>query len=131
MGVFICYESVFPDFVRGFARDGAEFFVNISNDGYFGESKAREQHLSLVRMRAVENRRWIVRATNNGITAVVDPHGSVTETLPEYQDLSQVVRYGRSNELTPYSRHGDWFAWGCLAAALAAVAMRGKRPPVW
>ncbi len=128
LGVFICYESVFPDFVRGFARDGATFFVNISNDGYFGESKAREQHLSLVRMRAVESRRWIIRATNSGITAVVDPLGRVTETLPEYKDLSQVVRYGTSTEITPYARYGDWFAWGCLLfASIRMSAFRRVR----
>ncbi len=122
IGVFICYESVFPDFVRGFAHDGSTFYVNISNDGYFGESKAREQHLALVRMRAVESRRWIIRATNNGITAVVDPQGRVAQTLPERQALSQVVRYGVSTELTPYSQNGDWFAWGCLAIAAFRVS---------
>ena len=121
-GVFICYESVFPDFVRQFAKEGASFFVNISNDGYFGESKAREQHLSLVRMRAVESRRWIIRATNSGITAVVDPTGRVTQTLPEYRAVSQVVRYGVSEELTPYAEYGDWFAWTCLALALLRIS---------
>ena len=67
--MFICYESAFPDFVRQFAREGATVFFNLSNDGYFGHSAAREQHLSLVRMRAVENRRFIVRSTNDGLTA--------------------------------------------------------------
>src|SRR5262249_3620772 len=68
IGAFICYESVFPDLVRQFASNGAEVLVNLSNDGYFGHSAAREQHLSLVRMRAAENRRWILRATNDGFT---------------------------------------------------------------
>ncbi len=130
-GVFICYESAFPEFVRQFARAGASYFANISNDGYFGESKAREQHLSLVRMRAVENRRWIIRATNSGITAVIDPLGRVAQTLPEYQHTSAIVRYGVNREITPYSRFGDWFAWTCLAAggmaAGAAVLASVKR----
>ena len=120
-GVFICYESAFPDHVRQFANNGAGFFVNVSNDGYFGHSKAREQHLSIVRMRAAENRRWIIRATNNGITAVVDPSGRVTETVPEWQETSQVVRYGVSQETSFYSSHGDWFAWLCLLAGSVAV----------
>jgi apolipoprotein N-acyltransferase len=128
VGVFICYESAFPEFVRQFANDGATFYANLSNDGYFGESKAREQHLSLVRMRAVESRRWIIRATNSGITAVVDPLGRVAQTLPEYQAISQVVRYGVSKEVTPYARFGDWFAWGCLALALirTGVSLRPR-----
>ena len=69
LGAFICYESAFPDLVRQFARGGAQVLVNMSNDGYFGHTSAREQHLELVRMRAAENRRWILRATNDGITA--------------------------------------------------------------
>ena len=125
-GVFICYESAYPDFVRQFANNGASFFVNLSNDGYFGRSFAREQHLALVRMRAAENQRWIVRATNNGITAVVNPSGQITERMPEWQETSAVMRYGIRHETTFYSRHGDWFAWLCLAVGLASCG-RGYR----
>ena len=75
LGVFICYESVFPDEVRQFVKGGANLLVNISNDGYFGHSAAREQHLEIARMRAVENSRWLIRSTNDGITAVIDPGG--------------------------------------------------------
>jgi apolipoprotein N-acyltransferase len=120
-GVFICYESAFPDYVRQFANNGAAFFVNLSNDGYFGHSKAREQHLAIVRMRAAENRRWIIRATNNGITAVADPAGRVTDRVPEWAETSQIVSYGIEHETTFYSRHGDWFAWLCLAAGLSTA----------
>ncbi len=73
LGVFICYESAFPDEVRQFVKGGANLLVNISNDGYFGHSAAREQHLEIARMRAVENSRWLIRSTNDGITAVIDP----------------------------------------------------------
>ena len=118
VGVFICYESAFPDLVRQFARGGAEVFVNLSNDGYFGASAAHEQHLELVRMRAVENARWIVRATNDGITATIDPTGRITQRLRPFRQLSDVMHYGVSTTQTPYTRHGDWFAWGCLAVGL-------------
>lgn len=117
-GVFICYESAFPDHVRQFANNGAGFFVNVSNDGYFGHSRAREQHLSIVRMRAAENSRWTIRATNNGITAVVDPLGHVVEKIAEWRETSQVVSYGVSAATTFYSRHGDWFASLCLGAGM-------------
>ena len=69
---------------RVFPRRRRKVFVNISNDGYFGTSAAHEQHLELVRMRAAENARWIVRATNDGITATVDPAGRVTERLQPF-----------------------------------------------
>jgi apolipoprotein N-acyltransferase len=122
VGAFICYESAFPDLVREFARNGAEVFVNLSNDGYFGASAAHEQHLSLVRMRAAENARWIVRATNDGITATVDPSGRVTERLPSFTQLSSTMHYGTSTNKTPYTRYGDWFAWSCLGVGIVFCA---------
>ncbi len=123
IGAFICYESVFPDLVRQFTRSGAQVLLNLSNDGYFGTSAAREQHLALVRMRAAENGRWILRATNDGITALVDPAGRVMDTLPGYREIAGTMRYQYRDELTPYVRFGDWFAWGCLAAGMALAAL--------
>ena len=119
LGVFICYESAFPDLVRQFTDKGADVLVNLSNDAYFGRSEAREQHLLLVRMRAVENRRYIVRATNDGISAVIDPAGRITKRLPQFEEAAASVRYGVVEGTTFYARHGDWFAWGCLAIGLA------------
>ena len=72
-GVFICYEAVFADEVRQFARHGAEVFVNISDDGWYGDTSAPWQHLNMARMRAIENRRWLLRDTNSGVTAAIDP----------------------------------------------------------
>jgi apolipoprotein N-acyltransferase len=88
IGTFICYESVFPNFVRKFAVGGAGVLINISNDGWFGKSAAREQHLSIVRMRAAENRRWILRSTNNGITATIDSAGRLRGTLPQFVEAA-------------------------------------------
>jgi len=121
VGTFICYESAFPNEVRKFTNEGAELLVNISNDGYFGRSAARYQHLSLVRMRAVENRRWIVRATNDGISASIDPAGHVVQELPPYQEQVGRMAYSYVDSKTIYTRTGDWFAWTCLAAGIIAV----------
>lgn len=119
LGVFICYESAFPDLVRQFSRQGADVLVNLSNDAYFGRSDARDQHLLLARMRAVENRRYLIRSTNNGITAVIDPAGRIAKRLPSYQQLAALMSYGGEKGTTFYARHGDWFAWGCLGVGLA------------
>jgi apolipoprotein N-acyltransferase len=121
MGTFICYESAFPAEVRQFAKRGANLLINISNDGYFGKSAAREQHLSLVRMRAAENRRWLLRPTNDGITAVVDPAGRVVERWPMYQEVVGRMRFNYISGTTFYTEYGDWFAWGCLLAAAVAL----------
>ena len=130
-GAFICYESVFPDLVRQFVRSGAGVLVNISNDGYFGHSAAHQQHLEILRMRAAENRRWILRATNDGISAVVDPRGRVVEQLPPFVQTAAILPFDYESAQTIYTRTGDWFAWGCLAAGflLAGIAAMNAGSP--
>jgi apolipoprotein N-acyltransferase len=129
IGTFICYESVFPAYIRRFARDGAEVLFNLSNDGWFGKSSARFQHFEIARMRAVENRRWIVRVTNNGITASIDPAGRVSEMKESYREVVGDLHFDYIREMTFYSRHGDWFIAAC-ALLLAPSAFIGvyRRP---
>jgi len=129
LGAFICYESAFPHLVRRFADAGADVLANISNDGYFGTSAARWQHLKLIRMRAAENRRWILRATNDGISAAVDPAGRVVQTLPPFKEQTLRTQYGYVKERTFYTRYGDWFAWGCLVVGLGLVGAGLKSRP--
>ena len=79
--------------------------------------------------------RWIVRATNDGITATVDPSGRVTERLRPFTQLSATMHYGTSKTQTPYTRHGDWFAWSCLVVGIALCGLRtrqsaGQSPPI-
>jgi apolipoprotein N-acyltransferase len=121
IGAFICYEAVFPSYVRRFADSGAEVLFNISNDSWFGKTAARYQHLLIVRMRAAENRRWIVRSTNDGVSGVVDPAGRVVRTLPEFEESSARLPYGYVTGTTFYTRHGDWFVLLCGLGALGAV----------
>ena len=121
IGTFICYESVFPAYIRQFAAGGAQVLFNISNDSWFGKTAARYQHLLIVRMRAAENDRWIVRATNNGITGVIDPAGRVTKTLPEYQEASARVQYDYVADRTMYTRFGDWFVGLCALVSVGAI----------
>ena len=73
-------------------------------------------------MRAVENRRWILRATNDGITAAIDPAGRITQRLEPYREAAARARFAWYRETTFYTRHGDWFAWLCLVAGIAAAA---------
>jgi apolipoprotein N-acyltransferase len=124
LGVFICYESVFPNFVRQFAAHGADLLVNISNDGWYGASAARYQHLNIVRMRAAENRRWLLRSTNDGLTSAVDPAGRLHQLLPPYVAAAAPAAFSYLTSLTFYTRHGDWFPWLCALAALAALARK-------
>jgi apolipoprotein N-acyltransferase len=121
VGAFICFESIFPDEVRQFAARGGEVFVNISNDSWFGQTGAPGQHLNMARMRAIENRRWLLRSTNSGITAAIDPHGRVVEQAPRDVRIALDVPYAYIQGTTFYTRHGDWFAWTCVIIALASL----------
>src|SRR5947209_6640192 len=121
-GTFICYESVFPDEVRLFSKSGANVLVNISNDGWFGHSGAALQHLRMVRMRAIENRRWVLRATNSGITSVIDPLGRVTQAAPIDVRYALEAHYAlASTPQTFYTVHRAWFAYSCAILTLAAL----------
>jgi apolipoprotein N-acyltransferase len=120
-GVYICYEAIFPNEVRLFARGGAQLLVNISDDGWFGGSGAAAQHLAMARVRAVENRRWLLRATNTGITVAVDPYGRIVAQLPENIRAELDAPYAFRSDLTPYARWGDWLAWLCVLGALVLV----------
>jgi apolipoprotein N-acyltransferase len=122
LGVFICYEAVFPDEVRQFANKGAQVLVNISNDGWYGDSGAWAQHLQQARMRAVENNRWFLRATNTGKTAAIDPLGRVVASIPRKTRARLEAPYALVEETTFYTRHGGWFAYLCAIISLVALA---------
>ena len=130
MGIFICYESVFPGEVREFADQGAQVFVNLSNDGWYGDSGAYAQHLNQTRMRAIENDRWILSATNTGVTASIDPYGRTVVRLPRKERAALVAPYALTSVTTFYTRHGDWFAWLCAIISAGAIITRfGLRGP--
>jgi apolipoprotein N-acyltransferase len=124
LGIFICYESVFPDEVRQFADKGAQVFVNISNDGWYGDSGAYAQHLNQTRMRAIENDRWILSSTDTGVTASIDPYGRTVARLPRKERGVLVAPYALTSVTTFYTRHGDWFAYLCAIISAAALLAR-------
>jgi len=117
---FICYEAIFPSLVRQFPLAGAQVLFNLTNDGWYGTSAAPYQHYAMARFRAVENHRFLVRAANTGISAIIDPFGRelIRSELMERRALVGEVR--AISELTFYARHGDVFAW--LVTATAAFA---------
>jgi len=107
----ICYESIFPNLVRQFAKRGAELIVVITNDGWFGQSSAPYQHLRMGVVRAVENRRYIARTANTGITAIIDPYGKIeSETAIDVRTILDGTAHFRSDR-TFYTQYGDVFAY--------------------
>ncbi len=128
--VLICFEDLFPDLVRRFKREGAEWFLVITNDAWFKRSAASVQHLQASVFRAVENRVWIGRAANTGWTGFVDPCGRrlpAEAQVPRFKQGIAVGEVWRSQEQPLYSRWGDWFPICCIIAVGLAF-LPSRRP---
>ena len=121
-GVLICFEIIFPDLCRRFVKRGANFLVTITNDAWFGKTSAPCQHLSLATFRAVENRVFIARAANTGISALIDPKGRIIRQGGLFTEEAMEGTIRLMNRRTFYTIYGDVFAWICsiLSALLLA-----------
>jgi len=124
LGMFICYESIFPDEVRQGPLQGAQVLLNISNDGWYGDSGAWKQHLQQTQMRAIENGRWLLAGTNTGMTASVDPDGRIVAATPRKVRTALAAPYALISGTTFYTRHGDWFAYLCAIISAGALLAR-------
>jgi len=131
IGVFICYEDIFPQLVRRLTPAGPGVLVSISNDSWYDDSPAAAQHLETARFRAIENRRYLLRATNDGITTVIDPYGRIVESLPRHVERVLSAQFAFVRESTFYTLHGDVFAWLCVAATLVMLARRQRTSPAY
>jgi apolipoprotein N-acyltransferase len=120
-GVFICYEAIFPNEVRRYAKEGAQLLINVSDDGWFGRSSAPLQHVMMARVRAVENRRWLLRDTNNGFTVAFDPYGRIVASMPADERGELDAPYAFRSDITPYVRFGDWLPWLCILASIGVL----------
>jgi apolipoprotein N-acyltransferase len=122
----ICYEVAYPELVRRDARD-ADVIVTISNDSWFGRSIGPHQHLQMAAMRALENGRWVLRATNSGITAIIAPDGVVAARLPQFEAVVLDGTFSGMTGTTPYGRWGNALLFASLAAAGAAALLLRRR----
>ncbi|BBP81255.1 apolipoprotein N-acyltransferase [Pseudomonas sp. Pc102] len=124
---FICYEVVYPEFAAGLSAN-SELLLTVSNDTWFGTSIGPLQHLQMAQMRALEAGRWMIRATNNGVTALIDPFGQITERIPQFEKATLYGEVVPMQELTPYLKWRAWplvilcgllFGWALLASRIA------------
>ncbi len=125
IGVSICYEDVFGEEVIS-AMPQADFLVNVSNDAWFGNSLAPHQHLEMARMRALETGRFLVRSTNTGISAVIDPKGNVIDRIPQFETNTLVSTIQAYSGTTPYAFLGNWPVVIFTFASLVLLALRTK-----
>jgi len=112
-GVLICFEIIFPDLCRRFVKEGADFLVTITNDAWFGRTSAPFQHLSIATFRAIENRVFIARAANTGISAFIDPKGKIVKEGDIFTEETMNGTIRMMKGKTFYTLYGDVFAWIC------------------
>jgi len=126
-GTLICFESIFPDLARDDVRHGARWLVNITNDEWFGNGAALEQHAAMAVFRAVENHVPLARCANTGLTELIDANGRVTGKLPVWAPGVLVGRLGVPGIGTAYTRFGDWPGLLAMLVVLG-LWLSGARP---
>lgn len=126
----ICYEVIYPELVRAMIARGGEVIVTLSNDSWFGASSAPYQHLAMAVFRSIENRRWLLRSTSNGISAVVDPTGRIIYQSPLHRPDRFLAAFQYLKQKTIFTRWGYLFPYACLLLALARLLwpLAGKLP---
>lgn len=129
-GVLICYEGIFPGLTREFAASGADFLVNISNDAWYGDTAAPDQHLVMAAMRAIENRMPLVRSTNTGISAFITDEGEFSSMTGLFREEMAMETVLVRDVWSFYRTFGDVFVYGCLVilVVLGAVSWRSRKP---
>lgn len=108
LGVLVCYEAIFPGLARNYVQRGSDLLVNITNDAWFGRSSAPAQHLAMVRFRAIENRVWVVRAANTGISAFIAPDGRILAATDLFETTFARAQVGLGAEPGLYAKTGDF-----------------------
>ncbi len=127
----ICYEDTVPGLSREAAQKGAELLVNITSDAWFGRSLAPRQHHLIAAFRAIENRRYIIRSTTTGYSAVVDPLGRTIGRIAPFSEGTITATVGLVSELSPYTARVGDRPWWCLLAVAVVLRLRTTRPWNW
>ena len=122
----ICFESIFPDFVANFVNKGANVIVNITNDGWFGKTSAPYQHFEMARVRAIENNVYLIRAANTGISAIINPVGTVKSFLPLYTEGVLIEKVYLSSGKSFYNTYKTFIYVGFVLFFIACLLFLGK-----
>jgi apolipoprotein N-acyltransferase len=132
VNALICFEAVFPELARRFVRDGSQLIVNLTNDAWYGWTAAPFQHLAMSRWRAIENRRYMLRAANSGISAIVRPTGGLQAVTGLFREEICVGFFAFSSAQSIYTRFGDVFVLACAIILCLLVILcfwRGRFRP--
>lgn len=126
----ICYESIWGNYVAEYVRQGAQFIAVVTNDGWWGDTSGKDQHLAYAKLRAIENRRWVARSANTGISAFINQRGDVVQKAGWWVPASLNQEINLNEEITFYTQTGDYLAYVALAGGLfflASAAFKMRR----
>lgn len=125
----ICYDSVYPSWIRSYVRDGSGYLTIITNDGWWGNTSGHEQHFAYARLRAIEFDRWIVRSANNGISGIIAPDGSIKVETPYWKSTAFNYEVPVLTSQTLYARFGDWLPYLMIALSIFGIgfSLVGKK----
>jgi apolipoprotein N-acyltransferase len=124
----ICYETIWGDWVAQSVRKGAQFIAIITNDGWWENTSGKDQHLDYAKLRAIENRRWVCRSANTGISAFINQRGDVVQQSGWWVRVALKQEINLNSELTFYTRHGDYLpVAGCVLALLGILFLLFNR----
>ena len=126
LGNAICYEIIYPQLVAERARH-SDALITVSNDTWFGKSIGPHQHLQMARLRALENGRYVLRATSNGITAIINPQGGIEKRAPQFETATLTGEFYAMEGLTPFTRLGSWPAWLLAGALVLPGLVRARK----
>lgn len=129
LGLFICQEVTYPSLVRASVRDGATLLVTTGNDGVFRSRIVAEEQTSAAQFRAAEHRRYVVRSMKSGISAVIDPWGRIIASAPFQAQGVVHSAIAARDEMTFYTRYGDWIVWCCALCVLLPLSARRLYKP--
>lgn len=130
IGGLVCYEDVFPEISAEHTRKGANLLAVVTNDAWYGRSSAAFQHLAISVFRAVENRRWLIRSANSGVSAVVDAIGRIISQTDIFEKGMIVSNVRLGEGLSLYTRFGNWFAWVCVGMGVILLGVAAFRLPI-
>lgn len=119
----ICYESIWGDYVAKYVKQGAQFIAIVTNDGWWKNTSGKDQHLDYARLRAIENRRWVARSANTGISAFINQRGDVIQRSEWWVPTALSQEINLNEDLTLYTRSGDLVAFFCLITAFASILL--------
>lgn len=130
----ICYESIWGQYVADYIKKGAQFIAIVTNDGWWKNTSGKDQHLAYAKLRAIENRRWVARSANTGISGFINQRGDVVQRTQWWVPAAISQEINLNEELTFYTRYGDLIAYlglvGCLASVILILASTSVRKKI-